>query len=110
MKVVVSNDSFKLAQVFTISRGSRTSAEVITVQLHENNCVGYGECVPYARYGESLDSVNAQIQLVAGALAEGMSRQELQSALPAGSRHNGVAISRLRRAQRYCIVLHAFVR
>ncbi len=90
MKVVVSNDSFKLAQVFTISRGSRTSAEVITVQLQADNCIGYGECVPYARYGESLDSVNAQIQSVAGALAEGMNRHELQSALPAGTARNAL--------------------
>jgi len=90
MKVVVRNESFKLAQVFTISRGSRTSAEVITVQLHLNDCVGYGECVPYARYGESLDSVNAQIQSIAGALAEGMNRQELQLALPAGTARNAL--------------------
>ena len=90
MKLTVSNDSFRLAQVFTISRGSRTEARVITVRLDDNGYAGYGECVPYARYGESIESVNAQIESVRGAVLEGMTRQELQQALPAGTARNAL--------------------
>lgn len=90
MKLLVSNDSFRLAQVFTISRGSRSEAKVITVQLERDGFSGFGECVPYARYGESMESVNAQIESVRGAILEGMSRHDLQCALPAGTARNAL--------------------
>lgn len=90
MKLSVSNDSFQLAQVFTISRGSRTQADVITVKLSHEGVAGYGECVPYARYGETMESVNQQIESVRGAISEGMNRAELQSALPLGTARNAL--------------------
>ncbi len=85
MKITVQAESFKLAQVFTISRGSRTQADVLTVFVEDQGVTGWGECVPYARYGETLDSVTAQINGL-GAL----DRQELQDALPAGAARNAV--------------------
>ena len=90
MKLIVTNDSFQLAQVFTISRGSRTEANVITVQLQSDGYSGYGECVPYARYGESAESVNKQIESVRAAVNDGMTREELQLALPAGTARNAL--------------------
>jgi len=90
MKITVSNDSFRLAQVFTISRGSRTEAKVITVKLEHEGFSGFGESVPYARYGESMESVTEQIESVSGAIVEGMTRQELQNALPAGTARNAL--------------------
>lgn len=90
MKLVVSNDSFRLAQVFTISRGSRTQADVITVKLEDQGFAGHGECVPYARYGETMESVAQQLESVRGALAEGMNRAELQAALPLGTARNAL--------------------
>ena len=62
MDLQVTQDVFRLAQVFTISRGSRTEAKVLTVTVTEGGVTGQGECVPYARYGESLESVTAQIE------------------------------------------------
>jgi L-alanine-DL-glutamate epimerase-like enolase superfamily enzyme len=82
----VTADTFRLAQVFTIARGSRTEAHVLTVRAFSDGVVGQGECVPYARYGETLDSVRAQIE----GLPEGISRQDLQDALPAGAARNAV--------------------
>ncbi|SEQ42936.1 L-alanine-DL-glutamate epimerase [Loktanella sp. DSM 29012] len=82
MMLEVSRDTFRLAQVFTISRGSRTEAQVLTVRAGD----GWGECVPYARYDEKLDSVTAQI----AGLPEGISRADLQDALPAGAARNAV--------------------
>ena len=82
----VTADTFRLAQVFTIARGSRTEAHVLTVRAFADGVVGQGECVPYARYGETLDSVTEQIK----GLPEGISRQDLQDALPAGAARNAV--------------------
>ena len=53
MQIDVRSDVFRLAQVFTISRGSRTQAEVLTVRVQGDGITGRGECVPYARYGET---------------------------------------------------------
>ncbi len=90
MKLTVSNDAFQLAQVFTISRGSRTEAKVITVSLSDGEHTGRGECVPYARYGESMESVNAQIESVRKAIEAGLNRLGLQDALPAGTARNAL--------------------
>lgn len=61
MQIDVTADTFKLAQVFTISRGSRTEAKVLTVRITDGGVTGWGECVPYARYDETLESVTAEI-------------------------------------------------
>jgi L-alanine-DL-glutamate epimerase-like enolase superfamily enzyme len=77
---------FKLAQVFTIARGSRTEAQVLTVKLNDGQHVGWGECVPYARYGESLQSVTDEIM----GLPDAFSRFDLYDLLPAGAARNAV--------------------
>ncbi|MCJ8336223.1 MAG: dipeptide epimerase [Epibacterium sp.] len=86
MKLSVTSDVFKLARVFTISRGSRTEAKVLTVKVEQNGRVGWGECVPYARYNETLESVTAEIER----LPEAFTRVELQDLLPAGAARNAV--------------------
>lgn len=83
MQIDVTHDVFDLAQVFTISRGSRTEADVLTVIL---DGVGRGECVPYARYGETLESVRSEI----AALPPDLTRVSLQNLLPAGAARNAV--------------------
>ncbi len=85
MQITVTPDVFKLAQVFTISRGSRTEAKVLTVKVEDDGHVGWGECVPYARYGETLESVTAEIESVTGPV----SRQGLYT-LPAGAARNAL--------------------
>ena len=79
-------ESFPLNEVFTISRGSRTHSKVVTVSVSRDGQFGRGECVPYARYGESMESVIAQIE----GLPERITRAELQAALPAGAARNAV--------------------
>ncbi|WP_170342777.1 N-acetyl-D-Glu racemase DgcA [Ruegeria arenilitoris] len=86
MQIDVSRDVFQLAQVFTISRGSRTEAKVLTVRLTDGAHQGWGECVPYARYDETLESVEAEIR----ALPEAFTRQSLMDLLPAGAARNAV--------------------
>ncbi|WP_273522991.1 N-acetyl-D-Glu racemase DgcA [Rhodosalinus sediminis] len=86
MQIEVTREAFALREVFTISRGSRTAAEVLTVRVADAGAAGRGECVPYARYGETLDSVAAQI----AALPGGIDRAALAEALPAGAARNAV--------------------
>jgi len=85
LQIDVSRDVFKLAQVFTISRGSRTQANVLTVRVTDGAHQGWGECVPYARYGETLDSVTAQIESVKAPV----NRAGLYT-LPAGAARNAL--------------------
>ncbi len=84
--ITVTPDTFRLAEAFTISRGSRTEAKVLTVRVMRDGVTGRGECVPYARYGETRESVTAEIE----GLPSGISRAELQGALPAGAARNAV--------------------
>lgn len=86
MRIEVTADVFRLAQVFTISRGSRTEAKVLTVRISDGGAVGMGECVPYARYGETLESVTAQIEGLSGRVT----RANLYDLLPAGAARNAV--------------------
>lgn len=90
MKLSIKPESFRLAQAFTISRGSRTEANVLTVQLEQAGARGFGECVPYPRYGETMESVTAQLESVRNKLLDGMTRAELQNELPPGTARNGV--------------------
>lgn len=79
-----------LARPFRISRGVRTGTEVVTVVLREGHAIGRGEALPYPRYGESVESVLAQIHSVKHPVEEGATREELQSLLPAGAARNAV--------------------
>ncbi|MBT6189413.1 MAG: dipeptide epimerase [Tateyamaria sp.] len=86
MRIKVTRNVFQLAQVFTISRGSRTEAQVLTVHVSDGAAQGWGECVPYARYGETRDSVTDEIE----GLPETFDRADLAQLLPAGAARNAV--------------------
>lgn len=96
-------ESWPIRGVFRISRGAKTAAEVVVAELRDKvrhgthhdtyvgrGYVGRGECVPYARYGESVESVCAQIESVRARIEAGMGRDALQDALPAGAARNAL--------------------
>ena len=83
-------NSFPIAGTFTISRGAKTSAEVISVTLRQNGGQGWGECVPYRRYGETMESVQAQIEAARPLIESGISREDLLSAMAPGAARNAV--------------------
>lgn len=101
MRLQAQQRVFPLAEVFSISRESRSAATVVEVQLEADGARGRGECVPYARYGESVDSVLAQIESLRDGLDD-LSPETLQSRLPAGAARNAVdcALWDLRAKQR----------
>jgi len=91
--LTVRHESWPVLGSFTISRGSRTTAEVVVVELSDGNHVGRGECLPYPRYGESVEGVIEEIEGLRQALDEGLDRHGLQSLLPAGAVRNAVDLA-----------------
>ncbi len=103
LSLEVAVERWPIAGRFTIARGSRTEAVVVVVTLRSGEVLGRGECVPYARYGESVESVIAQIEAqrrrIEGAAATEVRgattpidalRQSLSQALPAGAARNAL--------------------
>lgn len=83
-------EAFPIAGSFTISRGSKTQADVIVCTISEDGLSGRGECVPYRRYGETMDSVMAEIMAVTKAIEAGLMRDGLQSAMNPGAARNAI--------------------
>lgn len=84
------HDSFALIRPFRISRGVKTAAEVVTVEIAQDGVIGRGEGVPYPRYGESVASAMAQIYGVAPAIERGAGRAELLGLLAPGAARNAL--------------------
>lgn len=81
-------ETWALKEPFVIARGSRTETRVIKVEISCGGKTGRGECVPTARYGETIDSVYRQLEGVSDQLRAGASRHDLTSLLPAGAARN----------------------
>jgi L-Ala-D/L-Glu epimerase len=88
--VIITTENFPIAGTFTISRGAKTSAEVVTCTITDGDHTGRGECVPYKRYGETLESVNQQIAQAKGAIESGCTRQGLLTLMQPGAARNAV--------------------
>ena len=86
MNIKTKVDVFPLKKLFTISRGSRTEAEVVSVKVSKDGFTGYGECVPYKRYNETVKSVIDQITN----LNQVNNRYELEQNLPSGAARNAL--------------------
>lgn len=90
VRLTHAEDVFPLQGVFRISRGARTESRAVSVTLADGALVARGECMPYARYGETVESVRAQIESVAAAVADGADRMAAQDLLPPGAARNAV--------------------
>lgn len=89
-RLSVTVDRFPLAREFRISRGAKTEAVVVTCSISDAYGFGRGECVPYARYGETVESVVAQIESARKLVESGGSRERLNGSLPAGAARNAL--------------------
>ncbi|HDM8132860.1 TPA: L-Ala-D/L-Glu epimerase [Vibrio harveyi] len=99
MKIHVEPVTIAMATPFRISRGSRTECHVVRVTVEQNGISAQGECTPYPRYGESVESVIKAISQAAHELqslfAKGDAnivslREKLQTLLPAGAARNAL--------------------
>jgi L-alanine-DL-glutamate epimerase-like enolase superfamily enzyme len=90
LTAAVRSETWPIAGNFTISRGSKTAADVVVVELSDGSVVGRGECTPYGRYGESVAGVMAAISRLAPDISGGLDRAALQHALPPGAARNAL--------------------
>jgi L-alanine-DL-glutamate epimerase-like enolase superfamily enzyme len=88
--LVAHHDRLLLHTPFRISRGVKTAADVVVATIADGTRRGRGEAVPYARYGETVDSVLAQIQHVLRAITDGADRTALLDLLPPGAARNAI--------------------
>ena len=89
MRALVRAESWPIRGGFRIARGARAAAEVVVVELHDGRCVGRGECVPYARYGDSIDSVRSEIETACHGFRGPSARKQLLT-MPAGAARNAI--------------------
>jgi L-Ala-D/L-Glu epimerase len=86
----VYEEAWPLHTPFVIARGTRSEAKVVVVEIEADGIKGVGECTPYPRYGESIESVMAQIASVGEKLESGADREAIQQLLPPGAARNAV--------------------
>ena len=76
-KLTLAHERWPIAGSFTISRGSKTHADVVTVTLEEAGHVGRGECVPYGRYSETVEATLAALEQARPAIESGLTRDQI---------------------------------
>jgi L-alanine-DL-glutamate epimerase-like enolase superfamily enzyme len=87
LSLTVRTERWPIAGSFTIARGAKTEAAIVVAEISDGRATGRGECVPYARYGETVESVTAAIEAIRSALND---RAGLQRAMPAGAARNAL--------------------
>src|SRR5690242_11796971 len=83
-------ERWPIAGSFVISRGAKTEAIVVVAELQDGALIGRGECVPLARYNQTVEGEASAIEGLAPAVAAGLDRKALQGALPAGPARNAI--------------------
>jgi L-alanine-DL-glutamate epimerase-like enolase superfamily enzyme len=89
-KFVARIERWPIAGSFTISRGAKTEAVTVVAEVSRGGHTGRGECVPYARYGETPEATLATLLSMLEPLKRGLDRQALQAAMPAGAARNAL--------------------
>jgi L-alanine-DL-glutamate epimerase-like enolase superfamily enzyme len=89
-RLEVCDERWPLAHAFVIARGSKTEAHVVVATVRDGGAAGRGEAVPYARYGESVESVLREIEDVRAQMEGGADRAALQALLPPGAARNAL--------------------
>jgi L-Ala-D/L-Glu epimerase len=90
LSIAVERQSWPIAGTFTISRGSKTAADVVTVTVTRGGIAGRGECVPYPRYGETVDGVLAELEALAKAPPAALDRSRVPDLLKAHAARNAL--------------------
>ncbi len=80
LSITATVETWPIAGTFTIARGAKREATVVVAHISDGTAAGRGECVPYARYGETIDSVHRAILAMQGALSDRAGLQERMSA------------------------------
>jgi L-alanine-DL-glutamate epimerase-like enolase superfamily enzyme len=89
-KIKIERESWPLALPFTISRGTKTAADVLTIEIAADGRVGRGECVPYPRYGETVDDVAQELAMQKPAIEGDTGREALWYVMAPGAARNAI--------------------
>jgi L-alanine-DL-glutamate epimerase-like enolase superfamily enzyme len=90
MKLHAQIERWPVAGAFTISRGAKTHVDVVVAEIVDDDSAGRGEGTAIYYHGESAESVLAQVLAQADAIANGLTRDELQTRLPRGAARNAL--------------------
>lgn len=89
MEIFANARDFPLAKPFGISRGQKSTAQVLEVTVTEADINGFGEAVPYGRYGDSIALALEQLN----SLPKDLNHENLQDLLPAGAARNALDLA-----------------
>ena len=89
-KLGIFEETFPIAGKFVISRGSKTEARVVRVSISDAGLTGQGECVPYARYGETVESVIAELEDARDHIRDRLDRETLRKIMKPGAARNAI--------------------
>lgn len=90
MKMHCTQESWPLREVFAISRGSKTHAQTVTVTLTQDGHSGHGECVPYARYGETIADTLAALEAARAHIGPNLQAADIPALLAPMSARNAL--------------------
>lgn len=90
MQLTVQQEDWPLERSFIIARGAQRVGTFVVVTISDGSLRGRGECEPQGHYGESVASVVAQVESIRELVENGLTREELLYALPAGAARNAV--------------------
>jgi L-alanine-DL-glutamate epimerase-like enolase superfamily enzyme len=89
-RLTVTRRAWALARPFTTAHGVKTAVDVVVAEISDGDSRGRGEGVPLRRFGESIDSVVAELDALKGAIVSGLNRETLQHAMPPGAARNAL--------------------
>ena len=89
-RLIVNIAHWPISGSFTISRGAKTEAVAVVAEVSQDGHTGRGECVPYARYGETPEATLSALQAMEEPIARGLDRTALQAAMPPGAARNAL--------------------
>lgn len=79
-----------VAGAFTISRSSLTTIPTVWVEITEGGHKGRAECRPYARYGDTVESVITEIEAVRTLIENGASLEKMNEIMRPGPARNAI--------------------
>jgi L-alanine-DL-glutamate epimerase-like enolase superfamily enzyme len=89
-RLSLAHERWPIAGSFTISRGSKTHADVVVVTLEEDGAIGRGESVPYGRYGETVEATLAALEGAREVIEAGLGRDGVANHLAPLSGRNAL--------------------
>ncbi len=90
LNLTIFRESWPLRRPFSISRGTKEKADVVVIEISDGKYHGRSECVPYLRYGETVDGVVADIEFFFDVMLESKSQSEFLTKVPPGAARNAL--------------------